>query len=73
MIGVSLKGIWSQLWMRRCGWTYVTALHIAASYLDPSLKSFSFVKDGKEWRNLLEQATQAAWKNAMHLNGILCQ
>jgi len=37
----------------------------------PSLKFFSSVKDGKEWRNLLEQATQAARQNGMHFNGIL--
>jgi len=49
----------------------ITALHVAASYLDPSLKSFSFVKDGKERRNLLEQATQAARENLIHFNGIL--
>ena len=29
-------------------WMDITALHVAASYLDPSWKSFSFVKDGKE-------------------------
>ena len=52
-------------------WMDITTLHVAASYLDPSLKSFSFVKDGKERRNLLEQAVQAARENAMHSNGIL--
>ena len=52
-------------------WMDITALHVAASYLDPSLKSFSFVKDGKELRNLLKQAVQAARENAMHFNGIL--
>jgi len=51
-------------------WMDITALHVAASYLDPSLKSFSFVKDGKQ-RNLLEQVTQAARENGIHFNGIL--
>ena len=37
-------------------WMDITALHVAASYLDPSLKSFPFVKDGKEGKSLLEQS-----------------
>ena len=41
------------------------------SYLDPSLKSFSFVKDAKEWKNLFEQAEQATRENAMSYAGIL--
>ena len=43
----------------------ITALHVAASYLDPSLKSFSFVKDAAERKNLLEQAVQTAKENAL--------
>ena len=49
-------------------WMDITAPLVAASYL---LKSFSFVKDGKERRNLLEQAVQAARENVMHYDGIL--
>ena len=52
-------------------WVDVTAIHVAASYLDPSLKSFSIVKDAREWKNLLEQAEQAARENAMSYAGIL--
>jgi len=52
-------------------WMDITALHVAASHLDPSLKSFSFVKDGKEQRNLLEQEVQDAQENSMYFNGIL--
>ena len=46
-------------------WVDITALHVAASSLDPSLKSFSFVKDATERKNLLEQAVQAAKENAL--------
>ena len=46
-------------------------LHVAASYLDPSLKSFSFVKNTREWKNLLEQAVQAIRENAVSYAGIL--
>ena len=45
-------------------WVDINALHVAASYLDPSLKSFSFVKDTRERKNLLEQAVQAIRENA---------
>ena len=37
-------------------WKDITAVHVAASYLDPSLKIFSFINNTKEWKNLLEQA-----------------
>ena len=46
-------------------WEDITALHIAASYLDPSLKGFSFAKDTGEWQNLTEQEADIVKKNAM--------
>ena len=46
-------------------WEDITALHIAASYLDPSLKGFLFVKDTGEQHNLSEQAADIVKKNAM--------
>ena len=46
-------------------WEDISALHVAASYLDPSLKGFSFVKDTGERRNLSEQAADIVKKNAM--------
>ena len=52
-------------------WVDINALHVAASYLDPSLKSFSFVKDTKEQKNLLEQAVQAIREIAVSYAGIL--
>ena len=52
-------------------WVDINALHVAASYLDPSLKSFSFVKNTRERKNLLEQAVQAIRENAVSYAGIL--
>jgi len=46
-------------------WDDITALHVAASYLGPSLKGLSFVKDTNEWRSLLEQEADIVKKNAM--------
>ena len=43
----------------------ITALHVGASYLDSSLKIFSFVKDTKEKKNLLQQAIKATRENAL--------
>ena len=43
----------------------ITTLHIAASYLDPSLKGFSFAKDTGEWQNLTEQEADIVKKNAI--------
>jgi len=43
----------------------ITALHVAASYLDPSLKGFSFVRDTEEQRSLSEQAAAIVEENAM--------
>ena len=43
----------------------ITGLHIVASYLDPSLKGFSFVKDTREQHNLSEQAADIIKENAM--------
>ena len=48
-----------------------TAIHVATSYLDPSLKSFSFIKDVKERKGLLAQAEEAVRENAMSYSGIL--
>ena len=45
-------------------WDDITALHVAAAYLDPSLKTFSFVRDAKERRSLSEQAVSM---NAMSI------
>ena len=42
----------------------VTALHVAASYLDPSLKT-SFLNNTRERKNLLEQGVKAARENAL--------
>ena len=52
-------------------WVDINALHVAASYLDPSLKSFSFVKGTRERKNLLEQAVQVVRENAVSCDGIL--
>ena len=46
-------------------WIDITALHVAESYLDSSLKIFSFVNNTKEWKNLLEQAVKATRENAL--------
>ena len=46
-------------------WVDITALHVGASYLDPSLKTFSFVKDTRERKNLLQQTVKAARENAL--------
>jgi len=46
-------------------WEDVTALHVASSYLDPSLKGFSFVRDAGERRNLSKQAEELVRHNAM--------
>ena len=46
-------------------WIDITALHVAASYLDPSVKTFSFVNNIRERKNLLEQAVKAARENAL--------
>ena len=51
-------------------WVDMNALHVAASYLDSSLKSFSFVKNIRERKNLLEQAVQVR-ENAVSYAGIL--
>ena len=40
-------------------------LYVGASYLDPSLKTFSFAKDTREWKNLLQHAIKAARENAL--------
>ena len=37
-------------------WVDINALRVAASYLNPSLKSFLFVKNTRELKSLLEQA-----------------
>ena len=47
------------------GWVDITSLHVTASSLDSSLKSFSLVKDATEWKNLLEQAFHAAKENIL--------
>ena len=46
-------------------WEDITALHVATSYLDPSLKGFSFVRDAEERRSLSEQAASIVKENAM--------
>ena len=46
-------------------WEDITALHLAASYLDPSLKGLSFIKDTGEQHNLSEQAADIVKQNAM--------
>ena len=46
-------------------WEDISALHIAASCLDPSLKGFSFVKDTGERHNLPEHAADIVKKNTM--------
>ena len=46
-------------------WEDITGLHVAASYIDPSLKGFTFVKDTVERRNLLDQAADVIKQNAM--------
>ena len=46
-------------------WEDITALHVGASYLDPSLKGFSFVRDTEERRSLSEQAAAIVEENAM--------
>ena len=46
-------------------WENITGLHVAASYLDSSLKGFSFVKDTGKRRNLSEQATDIVKQNDM--------
>ena len=43
-------------------WEDISALHVAASYLDPSLKGFLFVKDTGEQCNLSEQAADIVKK-----------
>ena len=48
-------------------WDDITALHVAATYLDPSLKTFSFVRDTKERRSLSEQAVSIVKENAMSI------
>ena len=45
----------------------ITGLHDGASYLDPSLKGFSFVKDAVEWCNLSEQAADGVKHHAMEV------
>ena len=46
-------------------WEDITGLHIAASYLDPSLKGFSFVKDTDQRCNLSEQVANIVKENVM--------
>ena len=46
-------------------WEDITALHVATSYLDPSLKGFSFVRDAEERHSLSEQAACIIKQNAM--------
>ena len=46
-------------------WKDITALHVAALYFDQSLKTFSFVNNTREQKNLLEQAVKAARENAL--------
>ena len=45
-------------------WIDITALHVGASYFDPSLKTFLFAKDSRERKNLLQQVVKAARENA---------
>ena len=47
-------------------WEDIIALHVAASYLDPSLKGFSFVRDAEERCSLSEQAAVIAEENATY-------
>jgi len=46
-------------------WMDITTLHVAASYLDPFLKSFLVVKNGGIYLSRQYKL------NAMHFNGIL--
>ena len=46
-------------------WEDISALHFAASYLDPSLKRYLFVKDTGERRNLSEQVADIVKENVM--------
>ena len=42
--------------MARCGKICIVALHVTATWLDPTLKSFSFVSNSEESQALLHQA-----------------
>jgi len=46
-------------------WDGINALHVPDSYLDPSLKGFTFLRDAKERRSLLEQAVSIVKENTM--------
>ena len=48
-------------------WQDITGLHVATSYLDPSLKGFVFVKDTVKRHNLTEQAGDILKENAISI------
>ena len=52
-------------------WADITAIHVAASYLDPSLKSFSFIKGVKEQKGLLAQAEEGVREHTRSYSGIM--
>ena len=54
-------------------WKDIVALHIVATWLDPTLKSFSFVSNSEEWKALLQQAEKVFEGHAVVAAGDLYQ
>lgn len=50
-------------------WTSITSIHLAVTFLDPTLKGFAFVKNAKEKQALLKQAREAIQLCAAEVSG----